>query len=434
MSLERTTEDLIEEILQISGEMTDGTSPFDSIALNRLNSVYKSLLSGGSEFDVEMGEPFHWAQAKKPIVLELSPLVEGTVTATNGSRAITFSSGPASSLTGRFIKFSSRDDIYRIAEHTAASTSATLDQTYLDDSDTLSYKAYKLDYDLIDDTIVVDSTNNKIDFTENGTAELTATLTSGVYTPTTFATEVDTRITAAGAQSYTVTFDSVLRKFTLTSSGSVFRLYFGTGTNASKGAAALLGFDDNNQSGALTYTSSYALSGILRLSRPMTIYKDTGMIFSSAKDSGKVFMIDSNTFLREYPLNRLNEDIPSKFCIVEQSKTGIWKARFNASVPDDPIRIEVNYIPVPRKLYDNSVSVPVIPGSYTDYLIFAAAHYVLFEKSDSKADKYFALAQAKLKAMVSDNRKNKTLAGQNYGRLVPRLGSIKVFGWYRSGS
>jgi hypothetical protein len=431
MAFERTSAELVDEILELSGETTDGTSDYEDLALRKLNNVYKGLLSGGSEFGVDIAEPWVWAQAKKPIILELKPTYEGTATLTNGSWAGTFSVAPSYSLEGRFFRVDSRADIYRIASHTAASTSFSLDQAYLDDSGTVTFSAYKLDYDLTDDVIIVDSTNNKINFKENSVTELTATLTSGVYSPTTFCTEVDTRLTAAGAQSYTISFDSVTRKFSLVQGGTYFRLLFGTGTNANVSAAGLLGFDDNDQISATTYTSQYAKSGILRITKPITIFQDSSAYNVSNRESGKVFLIDSSTFLREYPLTRITEEIPDKFCLIDQNRFGVCRARFNTSVSEDSIRAEVEYIPVPRSLFDNSASIPLVPGSYADYLVFAATHYVLLDKSDNKSEKYFQLAQAKLQSMLNDARKGKSSAGLNFGKLVPRKAQSRNNGWFR---
>lgn len=53
------------------------------------------------------------------------------------------------------------------------------------------------------------------------------------------------------------------------------------------------------------------------------------------------------------------------------------------------------------------------------------------DKSDNRADQYFKLAQAKLLAMVNDNRKGQALAGINYGRLIPRQGQVRVWGYYK---
>jgi len=62
----------------------------------------------------------------------------------------------------------------------------------------------------------INSNNNKIYFKENGGATLEATLQSNNYTGTEFATQIQTQLDAAGANTYTVTYDSQSKKITIT--------------------------------------------------------------------------------------------------------------------------------------------------------------------------------------------------------------------------
>jgi len=52
----RNSQDLKRLILRNLGELEDGTSPFDAIALDSLNQVYTSIINGGNEFDVEIDD------------------------------------------------------------------------------------------------------------------------------------------------------------------------------------------------------------------------------------------------------------------------------------------------------------------------------------------------------------------------------------------
>lgn len=432
MSFLKSTQTLKEAVLKVAGELTDGTSDYDDDAVMYLNNVEQGLLAGGNEFGVDVAEPWVWAQAKRPIVIKLQPAVTGAAAMVNGSTSGTFSVAPASSLLGRHIRFDSTPDVYRIVEHTAASTAFSIDQAYLDDSGTPNYTAYKLDYDLIDDVIVIDSSNNKLDF-HNGTTSKTATITAGVYSPTTLCTEIKTQMEAADAVTYTITFDALTRKFTL-AHGSAFSLRFLTGTYVRTSISGVLGFEMEDTAAATSVTSAYALNGILRISKPMTMYREAPAYGQSAKDAGKIFMLDDNTFLREFPLSRIIQQVPDKFCVVSQTPEGLWSVRMNASVVDEEVRVEVNYIPVKRQLVDSDDSFPLVPGSYSDYLIFGAAFFILTDKSDTKAEKYASLAQAKLKSLINDNRKGLSLAGQNYGKLVPRRGQSRTLGFNTRGS
>lgn len=72
---------------------------------------------------------FDWPFLRSSNPLEIqtvADLTTGTISTTAGSTTITFSSAPAVSVAGRFVQTSSSNDWYRIASHTALSTSATL--------------------------------------------------------------------------------------------------------------------------------------------------------------------------------------------------------------------------------------------------------------------------------------------------------------------
>lgn len=68
----------------------------------------------------------------------------GTVSVTEDSTTITFSSAPAVDLDGYWFSVDGSQKRYRISAHTAASTTATLEVAYTDDTDTgLSFKLWK---------------------------------------------------------------------------------------------------------------------------------------------------------------------------------------------------------------------------------------------------------------------------------------------------
>lgn len=431
MSFQKSTAELKEEVLTICGELTDGTSPFDANAVQYLNDLYQGLLSGGNEFGIDTAEPWTWAQAKRPMPLELVVPYSGAATLTQNSFSGTFSAAPTISLRGRYLRVESRADYYKITKHVANTTAFELDQKYLADGGTLNVLAIKLDYDLIDELIVIDEANSKIDFREDISTDLTATILSGSYLPDDLCVAVKIALELVGAETYTVSFNQLTRKFVIAHGGAHLDLLFASGPNASISASLPLGYDISDYTDDTTYTSAYSQSGIMRLTKPITMYRESPTYYNSPKDVGKIFMIDDNTFLREYPLNRLVQSVPEKFCPIEMGTSGLWRIRFNGYVIDESIRAEVNYIPVTRKLVDNAVSIPVVPGSYSKYLVYGAAHFLLLDKSDNKADQYRALAMAKLQAMVNDARKNSSLAGNNFGKLIPRLGSDRIWGYKR---
>lgn len=388
-----------------------------------LNKVYQNLLSGGNLFDPDTNESWIWAQAKRPILFSLMPTVTGTATMTEDSTAGTFGSAPSISLEGRILMLANQADVYKIATHTAGATAFTIDQPYILSSGSYNYTAAKLDYDMYDDTIIITNKNNKIDFSEGG-AQLTATLANGSYTPTTLCTEIDSKMTAAGAQAYTVTFNSITRKFTIAQGGATFSLLFASGTNAYISASGVLGYNIEDQTGALTYSSQYALSAVMRITKPIGIYRNGGYYATNAKDANKIFLIDDNTLMREFPISRMNLMVPNRFCIIEQNPDGLTSVRMNSYV-DEEIRCELGYIPVHRKLVDNANSFPIVPSPFSDFLVYGAAHFIMLDKSDTKADVFRQLAQADLKAMVVDNRKGMSLSGQDFGRLIPRPNQVR---------
>lgn len=102
----------------------------------------------------------------------------------------------------------------------------------------------------------INTSNNKIDFKETGGGpEITATLTTGDYTPSSLCTEIKTRMDAAtlNARVYTVTFSSTTGKFTI--AGSTFlSILFSTGTNAATSVRTAIGFGANDYTGNTTYT------------------------------------------------------------------------------------------------------------------------------------------------------------------------------------
>lgn len=103
---------------------------------------------------------------------------------------------------------------------------------------------------------VIGATNKYIDFDEGG-AELTATITPATYTGQSLVTEIKTRMDAAGALTYTVTYVESTGKFTIAASGN-FTLRWQSGTNTANTAGVPLGFNvAANDTGTDTYTGDY---------------------------------------------------------------------------------------------------------------------------------------------------------------------------------
>lgn len=112
--------------------------------------------------------------------------------------------------------------------------------------------------------LVTSSSNDKINFTEDGGAEKTATLTAGSYAygtassqAGTLCAEIKTQLEAANetAATYTVTYSYSTKKFTITKNSGVFVLKWSTGTHAATSARTLLGFTAADTSSAIAATS-----------------------------------------------------------------------------------------------------------------------------------------------------------------------------------
>lgn len=427
----RTTADLKDQVLLKCGELTNGTSDYDSDALNYLNEAYQGLIAGSNEFDVDAGEPWVWAKAEKPILLLLrAPFETGTVTLTNGSKSVTFSDAPTYDCYNCYLKVDGYSEYYQIKYQSG--TAATLDMDWLGTTGSHNFLVIKLEYELADDVIVITDANNKLDFTDSTGGSFTATITEGVYSPTTLATEIDTRMTAAsGTNSYTVSFDTVTRKFNIEQGSSPFGLSFGTGTNYLKSIAKSIGYDPKNQSGSTSYEATVPLNGIVRLMAPMVAYKDGELATLAAEDSGKIFGIEYNTLIKQFPLTYLSEQMPTNFAVCNQLDNGLMTVRFN-SYPGEDTRVEVPYIAEQPDLQDTEASVPLVPRSFRTFLVYAASYFIMVDKSDNKAELMANMAVRKLKALVQFNRKDNKLSGRWYGRLIPRGGAGRRNNSYRS--
>lgn len=153
MANSQNSRDLIKGALALVGELTDGTSQYQALAETFLNEVYLAVLSGGSEFEIDVGEPWIWARNPVPKSLILQPVYEnGTVSLVQGNTLGTFSVPPSSSLgsfENRYIKINDRTSYYLITAHTAGASSFTLERSYIEATGaTLAFQAIPVHYNL----------------------------------------------------------------------------------------------------------------------------------------------------------------------------------------------------------------------------------------------------------------------------------------------
>jgi len=411
----------VDDILTRAGEVTNGNSQFEADALRYLNRVHHTIIAGGSEFNIDVDEPWLWARAKEPLRLELQPKFNtGTVSLTKGSEDGTFSSAPTPSLEGYYLKADGRDEIFRISQHTAGATAFELDSAYTDATGgTLSFKAFKLDYELVPSYITITAKNNRLDFEEVASTNISSTISVGVYTPADLATEIATQLNADGTATYTATYSAATKKFTMTSdlAGPVlFKLQGATGTNQATSILPTLGFDDEDIASAASHVSVYIQGGISRLIEPIRIHR-------GANKEGNIYGTDVLTMQKREPLNSVVEGNPSKFAVVREDPDGTVVVRFD-KYPEEETKVEVEYIPVPRDLKDNTASIPLVPRKFIDLLEFGAASYLLIDKEDGKAGTFSGLAGQKLEAMLRQNRNSLQRTGQNFGSVVPRTDQL----------
>lgn len=425
----KNTNDIKKALLQHCGELTNGTSPYDTVATAYINRAYKALYGGGDIFGVDCSEPWPWARSKRAIILRLETQIEtGSVTLTSGSFNGTFSTIPKIQLnnvtvlpnancTNWYLKLPNYDDYFQIRQHTSGALTFQLDQQWFQVDTTSTFTLFTVEYDLFDDTIIVDDYNLYLPFSD-GTNKL-LTLTKGVYTTADFCTAVNALFVPASSNTITLSYNSVTRLFSLSTNGTTLSILGPTGANTEQQGWKLMGFGMNDYTGALTYTADIALNAIQRLIAPINTYRNVSPRFIAPEDSGKIYGIDINSMYRKYPMTQMYPFFPDKFAELYRRDNGSVRIRLN-SYPREAIRAEINFIPVAEMLYDNVYSIPKITEAYRSYLVFAGSYYLMKDKSDDRVAAAEAEAKAMLVAMINDYRSNTELTNNQFGKILPR--------------
>lgn len=118
-------------------------------------------------------------------------------------------------------------------------------------SDATAFKISKLSF--FNNQYNIDSRNNKMYYTDSDPAAQTITISSGRYTGTTLATEIQTQMNSASNPAMTCTYSTLTNKFTITDGTGNFQL---TTTTTTSAIWDYIGFDTSaNKTGASTYTS-----------------------------------------------------------------------------------------------------------------------------------------------------------------------------------
>lgn len=370
------TSSIKNSVLFRCGELTDGTSSYDSKVLDYMNQVYRSILSGGNEFNLDLGKPWVWAKARQSGTLVLQPQYEtGTVSATNGSATITFSVAPPASVAGQWIQIGgSSGDFFKLVS--LAGPNATLDAAYTGDTASgSSFIVYYLEYDLspaIERLIGPMVVDQQQEFNAPQDGLIYGVDVGNIYenfplkfidilVPNNFAQiaktqdgKVRVRFNSQVGSQTKVNFDYIpvypdLKVFNCTASGSTI-------TAAAHGLS-------NGQ--AVTFpTAPTGLS-------TNTIY----FVVSAATNTFSVSLSYGGSAV-----------------------SGIVSSSGVVSM------------------------VPVIPQAFAQILDYAASYYLMTDKNDERSAQYAQLAGQKMQALISANsREMGQTGGLRYGGLVPRL-------------
>lgn len=409
----RTTADILDEVLQKAGEPTNGNSAYETLARTYANRVHHKIIGGGNLFNLNVDDPWVWARSRHPIVIELQPPYStGAASCTVNDVNITFTIAPASSLEGWHFQINGRTTVYKIVQHTAGEAAAVLDSSFVDDSGAYSYRAFKLDYEILPEYVYVDNYNDRLDF-QAGTAFTTgvATLSHGSYTLSGLVAHAAARMDTASTATIGASYDSVLKLANFTCSSS-FRLLGASGANIRRSGWPALGFDQLDQTGAQTYASAYVPNAVSRLIEPFRLFSGSG-------SEPFIYSTDPIKMQQDYPLALVQEKTPERFVRMNEGSDGTVWVRFS-SYPKYKTKVQIDWIPSPIDLQDNTASVPKLPRADVDVLIDGAAAMLCIDKEDSKAEAYFGSAKAGLEAMQRRNRSALFRTGETFAQIVPR--------------
>lgn len=170
-----------------------------------------------------------------------------------------------------------------------------------------------LDYAFSASTVDVDSTNNKLDFNE-GSSELTATISSGEYSLDDLASEIATQMGAVGGNTYTITVGNDL-KMTIASTGG-FALLNISGSHIDNSIFDDIGFPTTDDHLGLfaetdkTGKSSYTGNVIQYVTKQIKATASDGSSTQSITSDIKVYsVIGDRLFSTDAELQAIEDDI-----------------------------------------------------------------------------------------------------------------------------
>lgn len=114
-----------------------------------------------------------------------------------------------------------------------------------------------------DEFIITAGVNDALDWKDDAGAEIESTLAAGTYTADTLCTQIDTQLTADGANAYTVTHNKNTGKFYISTDGTNVQVLSNTGSNVATSCAPTLGFNtDADPTAAAILSSDFGVLGI----------------------------------------------------------------------------------------------------------------------------------------------------------------------------
>lgn len=365
------------------GELTDGTSPYDSKALEYINQIYRAILAGGNEFELELGSPWTWARSQRPATLVLKPKFDtGTVSVVNGSTTITFSPAPTISLQGQWFKVIGRPELFRINSHTASVATATIDTAYTDDTGSgLAFDVYFLEYDLpvkVERIIAPMVVHRQQQFTapKDGLIYQVDLTNMNENWPMKQLPEEIPQQYAVLSKDH----DGDIR----------IRL------NAQAGSETRVSFDYIPVYSELVELS--IVSANVNTGTETITYNNHGLI-----DGAQVCF--TSTAIGNTSIEQIYFIVNSSANTFQLSLTSGGTA-VNLSSAGDAVL----------------VSYPILPKTFLDILDYGASFYLMLDKNDERSEAYFRLCQAKMKAMISaNNREMGQASAGRVGEMIPRM-------------
>lgn len=385
--------DLKVSALQNVGEVTNGNSEFDSLVLPFLVDSIRDVQSFASVFNVDIGEDYPWARNEDPGLLTLQPKYEtGTIAITEDSTTATLSSAPAvgqGSFQDWFLKIEGREDVWRITAHTAGNDTLTLDQAYTDATGTgLSYFLFKIDYALTSGIqrlfapFVVHKLQEDFFRKSNQIHYISKPNLERDWPLRLIEEKIPTRFSVIKNLDglLTVRFNGYVKEKTRVEYDYVAepRLLIHSFVDSTVDTGA----DD------ITITNH--------------LFEDNDLVMLHNRDGA-------------VPTGLLADKV---YYVVNSSADDFQLA---ATLGGSAIDITAatgggtHYI----------ASIPKVPKTFRRILAFAASHFVAVQKSDSRLDYFFRVAQQKLQALAEDHRKKSYRLDENFGRILPRADLVE---------